>query len=111
MSNTHKILVAARALIAEPGSWVKGTMAVTTKGQNTMPTSRSATCFCSLGALSRATHDLGLTGDDRGLATRALQAAASDLFGNWMIAQVNDRQSMRHADILRLFDTAIAYSK
>jgi hypothetical protein len=94
------ILRAARAKIERPECWTKGTPARNKSGRRVLPSSRSATCWCSLGALgavalawSRAEHFL-------------VDAIPHPYVSS--IITYNDAGSTTHADILALFTRAIA---
>lgn len=47
----REVLVAARALIADPKHWAKHSFALNKRGKPVSATSHSATCFCALGAV------------------------------------------------------------
>ena len=51
------ILVAARKLLVEKG-WTKGVSARSGNGEDVSPADVTARCFCSLGAIERAAHEL-----------------------------------------------------
>lgn len=98
----HTHLTAARALIAAPERWTKGVSGRTADGGPSLAIDMSdATCFCSIGALWRVSHS-------HWKAERILHDTVytTTPFGN--IASFNDDPATTHADVLRVFDVAIA---
>jgi hypothetical protein len=92
MSSVKENLIAARALIDTPEKWIKGTF------------SNDNGCFCALGAVDKA---LGLPmGDDGGKTEQALYEALPPFVSG--VADFNDAPTTFHADIMALFDRAIA---
>ena len=92
----HDDLVAAKALIDSPSKWTKGAFRT------------SAGCYCAYGAVIYS-----LPQDDdysaRELdAADTLQAALPSRFSTLSISMFNDRRATTHADIMALFDRAIA---
>lgn len=95
MATVKDNLIAAKALIDTPAKWIKGT-------------SELDGCFCAIGALNRISPPLGhyddLTPPDP--AYEALVSALPD--GECFVARFNDEPATTHADIMDLFDRAIA---
>jgi hypothetical protein len=52
------LLVRARELIQEREHWIRHNLARNAKGEVVNPSDPEATCFCILGALDRAQHEL-----------------------------------------------------
>jgi hypothetical protein len=95
-------LIAAKSLIDTPEKWAKGTYE-TRNG-----------CMCALGACRRqvygnagggSSEDGELVGDMNPLATALLDALPN---GETSVSAYNDRKLTTHADIMALFDRAIA---
>lgn len=101
---TVEILRAARALIATPEQWTQGTPARGQDGWPVWPESPDARQWCAIGACVAAGSD-----DERWMmrAIDALEAVA--LEGSVSAARFND--SHRHADVLALYDRAIALAE
>lgn len=105
------LLVAAKNKIANEANWTKGTFARTAEGETVIPASKSATCWCSVGALVAASAKLE---DPKrlkwvGAASDILDAAAKAVMdvpqGVRATVHINDTGS--HADVMRMFDLAI----
>lgn len=124
MSTTLDNLIAARAVIADEANWIKHSMYQQVDDRD---------CFCSLGAIGKATDylyvvdgdsgtrwydyhtytlDLGITAQYQAYldAIAAMAAAVPDVdpFTKGDIAGFNDRYDTTHADVLAAFDRAIA---
>ena len=115
-----EILVAARRLIDTPEKWTTDAIARRRDFSPVSPNDLDAVCFCSDGALIRAT--LGTSKRENGSlrwrdqdyagAVALLNAAVPD---RWMNAQwgeiafikFNDDPATTHADVMALFDRAI----
>ena len=98
---TIDILRSARALIDTPEKWTRGTNARNASGRSVPFDSPSAVCFCAYGAVLRA------SGGEIVLACQrlweALPAGWPDIFPLY-----NDYPDTTYADVLALFDRAIA---
>ena len=53
-----QVLINARALIADPAHWTRGTIARTANGRKVEWHDQSATKWCAMGAMYRAAYDL-----------------------------------------------------
>lgn len=93
---TLEILVAARAKISTPDKWCKGQPATDITGWPCVADSPTAYRWCVLGALILVCK--------RNM--EAVRQAALCLGGG--VVQFNDALTTMHADILALFDRAIA---
>jgi hypothetical protein len=97
-------LTAARALISHPAHWIKKTSGKTADGKPDNSTNLSeAVCFCALGAVWRA------GGDSRSSCAEIILGKivrATTRFDNPV--SFNDNPSTTHADVLRVFDLAVA---
>lgn len=100
--NTLAILKAARAKIEKPENWTQGVFARNAHGLLTGPHFSDAACWCALGAVKAALPD-HYTGYSK---MRELLSAACPPGGD--IVDFNDDLSTTHADILAMFDRAIA---
>lgn len=97
MATVKKSLAAAKALIDTPEKWA----------QHSYQTGMG--CMCVIGALAKALghNPLNDTPPDLGAPERALDKAAREVgFGN--AVHLNDDLRTTHADIMALFDRAIA---
>lgn len=86
-------LIAAKALIDTPEKWTK----------NYFRTDNG--CYCAVGAMDAATRP-DPTFDRGDAAHAALRASLPE--GEKSITGFNDRSSTTHADVMALFDRAIA---
>lgn len=94
MATVKENLIAAKALIDTPQKWKKNGW-----GSNG--------CYCALGALMRASNAHVLRIVDRSNPdTKALLSAVPEPFES--VVAYNDHSSTTHADIMALFDRAIA---
>ncbi len=111
MSTTevHDVLLAARALIAEPEHWCKGVEARDERGVEVAPTDPDAYEWCVIGALDAANGvvpNVTWDGWDRYCdAFSVLADLAQTRFQS--LSDFNDAPSTTHTDILALFDKAI----
>lgn len=96
---TLEILVAARALIADPARWTQMANARSVRGRSVLIKSPSAVAFCALGACYRVAP-LHSTAE----AVWALDSAAESA-GQYSTLYLNDNAD--HAAVLRMFDLAI----
>lgn len=103
------VLRAARELIAVPAHWTKGVAAMNADGYEVDALCVDATCFCTVGALNRATrtqeaaaeraYDLYKAARER-LVNKALRGSG--------LVDFNDHPGTTHEDVLAMFDAAIA---
>jgi head-tail adaptor len=91
------ILRVARARIADPKNWTTGTYARDAAGKPVKAWDREATCWCAIGAVHSISSSIG--------AEILLIRAAHDV-ARKRIVEVNDAGI--HADVLTVFDAAIA---
>jgi hypothetical protein len=94
------ILARARELIADDERWCRRSFARGWAGIPVPAKSAVAQRFCALGAVMRAAHELGAAGED---ACNALEWQTRRPVQDW-----NDDPARRHAEVLALFDAAIA---
>lgn len=93
----HDDLVAAKALIDAPEKW----------GQGEYETSPG--CYCALGAVAKATGvDPAPWNVEVGVLYDALKAALPPKAARLSVVDFNDAPETTHADIMALFDRAIA---
>ncbi len=104
MQTTKEILIAAKALISDPAHWTQGEYSRNTDGRRTAHHDPAAVCWCAMGAIIRV---LPLREYSRAVGVTETLAAwgaggnsAADLVG------FNDGHT--HAEVLALFDKAIA---
>lgn len=101
--DTVQILKDARALIADEKNWTRGTYSRDQYGECVEPSSKEAACFCSLGALAKASNAVEL---EETLDGEAVLVSLVYEEGFVDVASFNDSHS--HAQGLNLFDRAIA---
>ena len=101
-----ELLLAARELIGVREHWCFGAMANTKLGRVTAPLARSATSWCTLGALRRvgAMRDAAVYCTSVGL----LDDAALEL---WWFSAVELNDSGKYPLVLEMFDLAIARAR
>lgn len=95
-------LKAARALIADPKHWTRGTFARDANGEPCASGAVEAVCFCALGALKRVAPSWTLVD--------AIQQHIYNLDREALmlgVAGIND--NLGHAAVLALFDRVIAH--
>lgn len=97
--NTREILIQARSFIDTPEKWTKGHYALNANGKPVSEQGDEAVCFCTAGALNRA--------GDNGYVKQKLARLAEDR-GYMGVANFNDANRTTHADVMALFDKAIA---
>lgn len=105
-------LRAAKALIDTPERWTKGKNARGVHGGVTDPTGKDAVCRCSNGAIVCSTQRWNSS------LGRKLDAAVPKAFSGYAengfaarFVQYNDHPDTTHADIMKLFDDAIALAE
>jgi hypothetical protein len=97
------LLISAKGIIADPKHWTQFEFARTEYGEGTHSTSDNATCWCSLGALTKASEQANLPSiAPRVLATKLLTRNAKA--GN--VPSTNDYGT--HQEVMQMFDGAIA---
>lgn len=92
------VLRSARARIATPETWTKGTAARNLTGHDVAANSKEAVCWCAMGALWA----------DGPLASRVGTSFLRAAIDGVAVAKFNDGPDTTHADILALYDRAIA---
>lgn len=97
---TLEILKAARAKIANPENWTRGVYARTKDDECTNPNTADACKFCVLGSLHSVTTGMSQFCE----VTHELRQYIPE---PKMLSLFNDNESTTHADVLKLFDTAI----
>lgn len=109
------ILTKARELISKPNGWTQGSFARDDEARGVDATSDSAVCFCSMGALHRATNDLYNT-DMQNInmaEAHAIHALVNSLppafHGDIVI--FNDSHNTNQDRVLEAFNKAIDYAK
>lgn len=114
---TSEILKKAKSLIDSPEKWAKGHYATDDCGYQVNVMDKRAACFCSVGAVQRATHE-GLMRSEQALATlngRSDKAFAtlnrqlkgcSGTFARRNVVDFNDYHT--HTEVMDMFDRAIA---
>lgn len=98
--DTADTLRRAKAKIATPETWTKEDYAKDADGMFTDARSPKATCWCSMGAIQTVCSE-----EDWTRITRALRIGG---LGSTWVDEFNDASSTTHADVLAMFDRAIA---
>lgn len=96
-------LIAARELISDPDRWCQVEYAKTIAGVVTGPLDPDAVCFCTIGALVRATRSTVRDVEQdcgEGAISKVLEKACGS-----SVIRFNDTHS--HAEVLAAFDRAI----
>ena len=101
---TIDVLKATRALIDTPEKWTKGAYARDARGRVVGWLDPGASCFCVQGAFHKA---LGHLGDS---SFEVWHERVSDAFPAHFnsVQEYNDHPDTTHADIMAVFDRAIA---
>ena len=97
------ILRAARGVLSDPGRWTRYALARACDETTCNVTSAGARCFCAMGAVFRA-GGYNLVGDAPAVVVDALALLRAPNG----LARFNDDPKTKHADVLALFDAAIA---
>lgn len=108
MATTKETLIAARNIIANKENWTKNAMARSASTAHVFVLSDEAVCFCAVGAVNRCAQK-SLTPECESALHELRKALYST--GNYTFTSViafNDDRRTTHADVLRLFDVAIA---
>jgi hypothetical protein len=103
-STELQILRRARELISDPERWTTELAARDECNGSVAPWDESAVCWCAVGAMERAAHDLGVR-----VSSNAYSAAMERLYAlspHNSVVQVNDVEG--HAAVLALFDKALS---
>lgn len=101
-------LIGAKALIDSPEKWIQNDLARTADGLKCCATQKEAACFCSMGAWVNYLGEQATDGAREGAIAHALYAAAQRVSGDAddNIVRYNDSHS--HAEVMAVWDDAIA---
>ena len=106
-ATVHKqVLINARALIADPAHWTRGTLASTSDDHQVEWYDHSATKWCAMGAIYRAANDL--VGNPKEATRISNEVATSVCPLGWLrvsLPTINDARG--HAAVLAVFDKAL----
>ena len=113
---TIEILKAARQVIEKPEHWTQGQYARTAENAGVSYSNPRAFCFCSQGAILKASHDQSLKGtaefsynkDDLVPEIDEAITRLDQFCVGGGIEQFNDAPGRTHAEVLAKFDEAIA---
>jgi hypothetical protein len=100
-----QILIDARKLIEKPENWTKGVFARNKAGVPVWTSAPDACSFCAIGAIAKVNGASELW-ERESLGVSYLNKVCQKKRG-MELAQYNNSRYVSHADILRLFDTAI----
>ncbi len=101
-----QVLINARALIADPAHWTRGTLACTANGRRVEWHDQSATKWCAMGAIYRAAYDL--VGNPQEATRIGNEVAKNVSPTRWFrggLPAINDMRG--HAAVLKVFDKAL----
>lgn len=107
MRTASEILRAAKAKIAEPSRWVKGAPALNADGSAVDPWRGHAVCWCVNGALVEVTR----TGELMQSRASFILSQCARRRGYETASRLNDAPETTHADVMALFDEAIAWAE
>ena len=97
------ILIKAKELISQPGAWTQGEIARDASGNLTEVLGEDATCFCTLGAIYKAAHDLDAPNDEDLKAINHMRKVLDyPLIATW-----NDNIYRTQEDVIALFTKVI----
>lgn len=102
MQTVKDQLIAARAFIDTPDKWTKNALSKDASGRNTRYPGGPAVCFCTLGALRQVNNNFNREMTLMGKLAAHVPGDSFDPVG------YNDDFETTHADVLALFDKAIA---
>ena len=106
-----ELLIAAKELISDPARWTKGAGARDAKGVSCNTDAPEAVCWCSAGAIYRTTLSGECLDEARRELSKAARKLAPELFGDQAFftdyVGLNDAKETTHADVMKMFDTAI----
>ena len=103
MTTTRDTLIAARALIAEPGRWTQGATARrAADNTSTGASSPDSARWCMRGAIQAANRGTWIN------ENAAVERLCDVLGDPESLADWNDAPERRHEDVLAAFDKAIA---
>ena len=103
----HETLTKARALLARPEHWTQGALArFAPHGYATDVRDPKAKCFCVIGACLRSHHEE--VNDPSWVLPLTTALIGWPTMDTALLSDFNDDLETRHADVLALFDKAIA---
>lgn len=100
-----EVLIAARAKIADPANWAKGSFATDKNGSPVWETSKDACRFCSAGAVYLACREFEVGYPAYVVPSHSAINALNRVMGD-SVGKFNDTHT--HAEVLAKFDEAIA---
>jgi hypothetical protein len=111
VKTTVEILREARKRLEQPEAWTRGDFGRTEHGNSVSPIPsmlREASCLCVNGALIASDDDNGSLMHSR---ASAIMSQCARRRGFETVSKLNDAPETTHADILALFDEAIAWAE
>jgi hypothetical protein len=113
--SARKRLVRARSFIEDPARWTKHALARDASGRVVWPSTRVACAWCAMGALTlagaraRGRRDIQLPASNEAWSALARAAYSNrNPPDSRAIAWFNDASTTTHADVLEMFDRAVA---
>lgn len=103
-----ELLTNARAIIATPDKWHKGSYACNSDGEARLSSEDDAVRFCVLGAMDKAA---GIDDNEDSMPRSKAVNLLIDYIGDNHVASFNDSPSTTHADVMAMFDNAIARAR
>lgn len=103
-----QILTRAREILTPPKAWTRGTLARDKNHNSTNLYGEDAICFCSIGAIVRAAHQLNAHEAEAEALLQLSNVIVAGKKQKVFISDFNDDPDTTHTDVLNLFDRAIA---
>ncbi len=110
---TKEVLVKAKELIQDPKHWIQGTFARDSEGRGVAVYVPEAVCFCSLGAMRRASLNYPIPEPVLKAFVAGIYEVPLEEVGHNVymmkdgITSFNDKPGRTHARVLEVFDKAI----
>jgi hypothetical protein len=105
MTETVEILRQARELISDPAHWTQGEYARDADGNFAAVYDPAAVCFCSLGAIAKV---MNISDPDAVSLFEPAEILDDICFAKCGVKAYGFNDSHTHAEVLSLFDAAIA---
>lgn len=109
-------LIQARALIEDEAHWTQGFYAQITKAPFVVDVqcgvlNRQASCYCSLGAVTKVAYTKGKPGEDFNLSMKGREYLHKAARRKGFISMIELNDTGIHADVLKAFDLAIEMAR
>jgi len=116
MMKPSEILSEARNLLSDPDRWTQWYYARDEKGNHRQAQSKDAVCFCSIGAIMKASgRETSIhqkhTGQDLEYLAQAMRPDRQGMSVGQAITRFNDASDRSHKEVLAAFDKAIVIAQ